>query len=307
MRWFLERISAPTLPIYFGISDQGRHRADFAKLVKKKILRHTGNLDAVDCELCEQDHQCQVRESNGRLHYVCEKGGGRKDISSDDVAVWEFDDAAFISLLTDEFSLQDAAGSGDESIYSANTLYRLGIYRGGRHTAEVYYLRNTDGSEPSLRFQELGNSPKILVTNYAKPDLVAGKDNLNILYLSDALASANTRLFDKSAVARCLEGVRRVRFDKKDGHLFLDGKKIYTASIGSAQYHFLYFLWDKWDKQQTHADIHRYITSRTKRDTSDVAQKFCHKTLSAIKSKCKKIDAVISIPTTGRYMMSDPI
>ncbi|OHA92587.1 MAG: hypothetical protein A2665_02130 [Candidatus Zambryskibacteria bacterium RIFCSPHIGHO2_01_FULL_46_30] len=315
MRWFLERISARSLPISFGIKERTEYSDDFAKLVQKKILKHSSNLDAVDCGFCDGDdcHQSQVRNENGKLSYVCDNGNGTKKLTDDDVAIFDYDNGNFLKTLTDELGLSVDGGSHkDEASYSNDAFFRLGIYedKAKKMKVEVYYLRNNDAFEPTIRFNELGNLPKMLITNTMRADLIAGKENLFTCVLSEVLApSEKTSIFDRNTFAKCFDAIRGVRFDKKDGHLFLDNKRIYTAPLGGNHYHFLSFLWDKWMQQLPHSEIHQFIKGEAegKPTKSETAQKFCQKMKNEIKTKCKEIDKIITTPTSGHYMMADPL
>lgn len=308
MRWFLERISARSSPIQFGIKERREHSDAFEKLVRKKVLVRIANLDEVDCTLCGEDHQCQVREEDGTLFYVCENGCGRKEISDDDVAIFEYDNAAFCRLLAGDFGLKTDDGSiKDEAAYAADTFFRLGTYQDKKVKATVYYLRTSDAHEPSAFFEEVGNAPKVLITNTDEPNLARGKEGTRFCVLATALAPISSKeVFYRMGVARCFDDVRRVQFDKKNGHLLLDGKRIYTAALDSWHYYFLLCLWEGWMQQLPHGDIHHFVRSKMGKDVADGAQKFCQKMKNEIKKTCKKIDTIITTPTTGHYMMADP-
>ncbi len=308
MVWFLERISAKSPELTFGIKERTLHSADFHKLVKTGALKQIHNLEMVDCALCDERHETPVRNHKGRLYYVCENGCGRKELTDEEVAIFEYDNVAFLRLLSQDLGVRtDTNSFEDASAYTPDTFYRLGIYKDKKVEAEVYYLRTTAPHEPSEYFEHMGNAPKVLITNIAKPTLVYGREGTFYCILADVLSADTARtVFDGAKFATCIEGIRQVRFDKTSGNLYLDGRRIYTAPEKSEQFYFLLCLWEKWEQQVPHADIHHFITKRTKKNKSDDAQKFCHKTISAIRKKCKKIDTVISIPTTGRYMMADP-
>jgi len=209
MRWFLERISARSLPISFGIKERAEHKEDFVKLVQKKILKHSGNLDAVDCDFCDSDdsHECQVRNNSGKLSYVCDNGNGTAKLTDEDVAIFDYNNNNFLKTLTDELGLSVDGGSHkDEASYSSDAFFRLGIYEDKvkKMKVEVYYLRNSDAFEPTIRFNELGNLPKMLITNTMRADLIAGKENLFTCVLSEILASSGKKtIFDKNAFSKC--------------------------------------------------------------------------------------------------------
>ncbi len=315
MNWFLERISARSLPISFGITEKKEHPEDFSKLVQKKIIKHTSNLDTVPCDFCDGDdcHDSQVRNNSEKLWYVCDNGNGTKKLIDEDVAIFDYDNDNFLKTLTGELGLSVDGGSHkDEASYSSDAFFRLGIYedKTKKMKIEVYYLRNNDAFEPSLRFNELGNLPKMLITNTMRADIIAGKENLFTCVLSDIIASPKKKnLFDKDAFAKCFDAVRRVRFDKKDGHLFLDNNRIFTASLGGNHYSFLSCLWDKWMQQVPHSEIHLFVKGEMegKKTKNETAQKFCQKMKNEIKNKCTDIDKIITTPTNGYYMMADPL
>ena len=154
----------------------------------------------------------------------------------------------------------------------------------------------------------------MLITNTMRADVVAGRENLSTCVLSNILASAKKKnIFDKSAFEECFDAVRRVRFDKKDGHLFLDNKCICTVPLNGNHYSFLSYLQDKWMQQVPYFDIHQYIKGEAdgKKTKDETAQKFCQKMKNEIKNKCSKenkkyIDAIITSPTSRHYMMADP-
>lgn len=312
MMWFLERISARSLPISFGIKDKAEYPQDFAKLVQKKVLKHSSNLDAVECNFCEAEnwHECQVRNKDGKLSYVCDNGNGAKKLTDEDVAIFECDNANFLRTLTDELGLSvDRASHKDETEYSNDALFRLGMYENKekKMKVEVYYLRNNDDFEPSILFKELGNQPKMLITNTMRANIVSGKENLSTCILSEILAPQKKKdIFDKDAFTRCFDAVRRVRFDPKQGNLFLDEKLVYTAGLNSREYHFLACLWERWQQQVPHSDIHQSVKDAIGQDVADAAQKFCNKMKSNIKKTYAGIDGIIITPTTGYYMMRDP-
>jgi len=309
MKWFLERISTSSLPVHFGIKEQTEHLEDFNKLVQKKILVHTSNLDNVNCDFCEADesHECQVRNDKGKLYYICDNGNGKKKLTDKDVAIFEYDNLSFLKLITEELGIQAYSGSPrDEALYSDNAFFRLGTYKNKRVKAEVFYLRNSDNFEPSLHFGEIGNEPKVLITNTIRADVVFGKENLSYAVLNEILSSEKNKFLDEKKFEECFDKVRRVRFDKS-GNLFLDEIRIYTASLNSPEFYFLSYLWKNWEKQMPHDAIHKYIKDETSKDTSDPAQKFCQKIKSKIKSSAELIDKIITNPTVGHYMMADPL
>lgn len=308
MQWFLERIGANGLPISFGIKDKNEHPEDFEKLVKKGVLKRGANMDSVSCDLCDESHECQVRENEGKLSYVCENGCGKKDLTDTELAVYEYDNDAFLKLIAEDFGITTDATFSDEAAHSENSFYRVGIYDNKKTKAEVYYLRTNAAHEPSALFEHLGNGTKVLITNTAKPAMVWGKNGTHYCILADTLATpSSAKVFDATKFKKCLEGVRRVRFDTKQGHLFLDETRVYTAALNGPEHQFLACLWDRWQEQVSHADIHQFVREAMGKDVADTAQKFCNKMKSNIKKDYAGIDEIITIPTTGHYMMADPI
>lgn len=308
MVWFLERISAKNLPVIFGAKERQEHPDDFEKLLKKKALKKTGNLDSVPCDLCDNDHECQVRDNNGELFYICENGCGKKTLSDDDLAVYEYDNDAFLKLVSDELSIKTNHGNfADEAVYSNSSFYNLGVFTDNKIQADIYYLRTSDAYEPASLFEHIGNKTKVLITNTTKPEMIYGKEGTRYCVLSDILASATSnKIFDASKFKKCLEGIRRVRFDKKQAQLSLDNKLVYTAGINSPEHHFLSCLWDHWQEQMPHSDIHSYVRNELGKDVADPAQKFCNKMKSNIKKSYSGIEKIITNPTVGHYMISDP-
>jgi hypothetical protein len=319
MLWFLQRISARSLPIDFGIKERTEYKDDFAKLIQKKIIKHSSNLDTVDCDFCDDDdkHECQVREKKGKLSYVCDNGHGTKNLTDEDVAIFEYDNNNLLKTLTSELELSvDGASHKDEASYSSDAFFRLGVYedKNRKMKVEVYYLRNNDAFEPTIRFNELGNLPKMLITNTMRADLIIGKENLFTCVLSEIVASSGKSIFNKTAFEKCFDAVRRVRFDKKDGHLILDGSRVCTVPLIGNHYSFLSCLWDRWMEQVPYSDIYQSVKNDAggKKTKDETAPKFCHKIKNEIKTNCSKanqklIDKIITIPTTGHYMMADPL
>ncbi len=307
MQWFLDRISAKTLPIRFGIKDKREHPDDFLKLVKKHVLKRTDNLESVPCDLCDEDHECQVREKNGELFYVCENGSGKKMLVDEVLAVYEFDNTSFLKLIAAEFGIKADDSFSEVSEYATDALYSIGSYADKKVKAEVYYLRTDAAHEPSSLFEHLGNDPKVLITNTTKPALVWGKDGTRYCVLAETLtAPSSKQIFNATKFKECLEGMRRVRFDPKQGHLFFDEKRVYTAGLTSPEYHFLACLWSRWQEQVPHAEIRQFVKDALGRDVADTAQKFCNKMKSSIKKSFAGVDGIIIVPTTGHYMLADP-
>lgn len=306
MQWFLERIGANNLPISFGVKDKREHTEDFAALVRAGALKRVSNLDCVPCDLCDEDHECQVRENGGELSYVCENGCGKKTLVDEDLAVYEYDNDTFLKFLAVEFGLKTDGAFADEAAYSENAFYRVGSYENKTVKAEVYYLRTGAVHEPSSLFEKLGNGTKVLITNTQKPVMVWGKDGTRYCVLADTLSSSSKHIFDATKFKKCFEGVRRVRFDTKQAQLFLDGTLVYTAGLNSPEHHFLACLWEKWQQQVPHGDIHHFVRDAMGSGVEDRPQVFCPKMKSSIKKSYAGIDAIITIPTTGHYMMADP-
>lgn len=316
MQWLLERISARSLPIYFGASERRECADDFKKLVQKKILVRTSNLDEVGCELCGEDHNCQVREEDGKLFYVCENGGGWKELVDDDVALFEYDNNAFLKLIATELRLKtDDVSSKEEGAYTDCAFFRIGTYEDKKMKAEAFYLRNADAFESSLYFSKLGNVQKVLITNIQRADIVMGKENLFTCVLKEILApNSSGNLFDKAEFMKCFKTARRIHFDKKQGHLSLDGKRICTVSKDSQLYYFLLYLWDRWMQQVSYSDIYHFVKDEMNEEKikNETTPKFCHKLKNEVKNKCPKstskiIDQIITTPTMGHYMMADPL
>jgi hypothetical protein len=299
MRWFLERISSRSVPIIFGNETRQKHQSDFDKLVKKKILVRSSNLAEVDCELCDEGHQCQIREDKGHLFYICENGAGKKEINDKDAALFQYDYAAFRQLLASELGLKTDGNGKKDARY-------IGQYQGQRMKANVFHLRTDDDAERG----GLGSGPRVLVSNTG----IAGADEDGVFYcaLSDILVpSPSKNIFDKAAFEKCVSGAKRISFDKKNGQLYFDGKRIYTAPLKGIEFYFLSYLWDNWEKQSPYGDIHHFVRDKMGKtastDWTDTAQKFCQKVKSGIKKSCRAIDKIITKPKTGHYMMADPL
>src|SRR6185437_5867222 len=174
--------------------------------------------------------------------------------------------------------------------------------------AEIYYLRTDATHEPSSLFEHMGNRPKVLITNTAKPALARGKDGTRYCVLADMLAvPSSKRIFDAAKFKGILEVMRRVRFDLKQGHLFLDERRVYTVSLTSPEYHFLECLWERWQEQVPHGEIHAFVKDALGRDVADSAQKFCNKMKSSIKASFRGIDRIVTVPASGHYMLADPL
>lgn len=313
MEWFLKRISAKNLPIQFGIKERNKYPKEFEYLVEKKVLKHIGNLDIVDCDLCEEAHDCQVRAEDGKVYYICDNGNGSENLTNEQLAIFEYENANFLKLLTSELNIKtDRRSYKDEASYSTGSFFRLGEYedKAKKLKVEVYYLRNSDDFEASICFSGLGSTPKVLITNAERGDIISGKDNLFTCILTENLSTKmGTSFLDKKAIAKSLDSARRVRFDKKQGHLLFDEKLLYTASLGGNHYLFLSALWDKWMQQLSYTEIYSSVKNSLdgKSTRDETAQKFCQKMKNEIKNKCSKIEDIITTPTTGHYMMADPI
>lgn len=312
MHWFLERIGAKSLSISFGINDKREHHEDFSKLIKKGVLKRGSNLDTVPCDLCDEDHECQVRESDGELCYVCENGCGKKILSDEELAVCEYDNDAFLQLIVEEFGIKMEGSFSDEAAYSENSFYRIGTWENKTVKAGMYYLRTDEAHEPSSLFEHLGNRTKVLITNTTTPAMARGKEGTLYCVLADALdTSAREQIFDAKKFKKCLEGMRRVQFNKAQGNLYFDGGLICSVGLGSPEHHFLSYLWDHWEEQVPHGDIHYFVREEIGSGVQDRAQIFCSKMKSGIKKKCSKrntdlIDKIITTQTVGHYTMADP-
>lgn len=316
MKWFLEKISNNTLPIYFNNNEKKLYPEDFKKILSKKIIKTSGYLEIVDCEFCDDEntHQSQIRRKDKKNFYICENGNGTKYCKDEELAIFEYDNKKLLETITEELSISIDRGSHkDEAFYSNGTFFRIGLYedKSKKIKVEVFYLRNSEDAEASIRFNELGNSPKMLITNIMRADLaIKDKQNLFTCVLLEILnAKSKDKIFDKKLFEQCFDEIRRVRFDKKEGHLFLDNKRIFTASLKSPHYYFLKYLWDNWMQQKTYSEIKTFIINENKKEKhkDESAQKFCQKIKSEIKKNCKEIDEIITTPTTGHYMIADPI
>lgn len=85
MDWFLQRLEQadPTLD-YFDLRD---HPNDFKTLLDLKILKYARKLDAVPCDLCDEDHLAPVfTNKNGELVISC--AGSRRAVNPDEVKIW---------------------------------------------------------------------------------------------------------------------------------------------------------------------------------------------------------------------------
>lgn len=309
MQWFLRRINAEVLPITFGARSQREHPDDFSKLLKKSVLKRAANLSEIECSRCHSEQLWQIRDEKGDIFYICQEGCGKVPLTNEEVIIiYEHDNDAFLKLLADEFGLKANGDAFSEvSEYAHDTLFCIGNYEDKKVKAAVYYLRTDAAHEPASVFDHLGNGTRVLITNTIKPAMLWGKEGTLYCVLAETLAAPSSKqVFDKAKFAKCIEGVRRVRFDKRNGHLLLDNKRIYTAALNSPHYYFLLFLWDKWMEQVVYQDIHRFVREEMEKDVVDTPQKFCQKMKSEIKQKCKVIDDIITNPTIGRYMMADP-
>jgi hypothetical protein len=99
---------------------------------------------------------------------------------------------------------------------------------------------------------------------------------------------------------------RRVYFDYEHGHIFLDGVRIYTASLNGPEYFFLDYLWQHWQKQLAYVHIRNNVRTKLGSDVADAAWVFCQKMKSKIKKECPLITKIVTVPTRGFYMMADP-
>lgn len=303
MRWFLERITARSPRVSFGIADKKEHGVGFAALVAKKVLKRVSNLESVECELCEEGHECQVRNDDGVLSYVCENGGGKKLLTDEELTVYEYDHPAFTELIAQELGIQAA----DATARSGDPFSALGSYTTETATTQVFYLRTHDAQEASLRFATMGNEPRVLLTNLAEVSLAAGADATRQCALADILAKPKAKtLFDAKAFRARMEGAQRVRFDPSQAQLFVDGTLVYTAGLGSPEHHFLTYLWDHWQQQVAHREIAAYVKKKLGRDVEDAASKACHKMKAAVKKEYADIDDILVTPTSGHYMLREP-
>lgn len=311
MKWFLERISERSLPIRFGAKDKKEHPEDFDKLVQRSILQHTSNLEVIDCEFCDEPHECQVRNDKGKLSYVCDNGNGKRRLTDEELAIYEYNNDNLLKAIANELGLTLDTGSNKSKTIYQEGLYRLGTYENKEKAikADAYYLRNQNAFEPTLQFLQTGNAPKVLITNTIRAEIIANIENLFTCILGDIiLPTKDKNLFSKTAFIQCFDGVRRVRFDRKNGTLFLDNTLIYAAPIGGVEFHFLDYLWNNREKQLLHEDIYRYIVKKMgKKEFGRTAQNLSAKIKSDIKKECKKIDQIIRIPTVGYLMMADPL
>jgi hypothetical protein len=316
MKWFLERISGDTLPVEFGYSERQQYKNDFELLIQKKTILHSGNLNEIDCTLCEDDdHSCQARNDNGRLFYVCDNGNGTQELTNEMLAIYRFHPQNFMTFLCEELGIEIDRGSHkDEAYYTQNSFYRLGTYADKKKkiSFEVYYLRNKNDFEASMHFSNSGTSNQLLITNTMKADLPQ-KDIYSCVLSMILNTQNNEDVFETKLFLESFEAHRRVHFDTKEGNLLIDGKRILTVGKDGHHHHFLSFLWKNWMKQKTHDEVRTYVMSKTKdQGKSETGQKFCQKLKSEIKKKCTAenqtvFDTIITTPTTGHYMMADPL
>lgn len=308
MQWLLERISTSPLPVHFGIKDRQAHPADFAKLLKHKVLIRAGNLEEVDCELCDENHQCQVREENGKPSYVCENGSGKKELTDADVALFEYSNDAFLKLLASELgiTIPRSGTFRDEGEHAKNSLYEVGTVQHRQTTAEVLFLRDGAEQEVSLYMAQVQNRPQVFLSALKKPDVRVQSEPVSFCVLADILTTdSGVATFDKAKFTEHLN-VRRVYLNKETGQLYLNSKLIYTPAQFSPHHYFLLHLWDAWERPCSHAAIYTSVRQKVGKGVADTAQKFCNKMKSEIKKKCKNIDKIITTPSTGSYMMTDP-
>lgn len=304
MKWFLERISSERLPIYFGYKDKTAHPKDFQKLLKKGVLVRSQNLEEIDCALCEDTHSCQIRNNKGTLSYICENGYGTKEVSDEEVAIFEYDNDVFLKVIAEELGITTSRSSFKEvSSHSSDTFYSIG--RLEKDKADVFYLRNTNDFEIALFVKDAKRGRKVILSNTEKPDT---EENESILCccLFDILSSSDKSIFDKDGIEKIFADARRVSFDK-NGALSLDGKRIYSAELNSPDFYFLLFLFENYGIPQPHSAIHHFVRDKRGHDVADTAQNFCQKMKSKIKKECQKIDSIITIPTRRHYMLSDPL
>jgi len=308
MYWFLQRINEKPFSVYFGIDEKRKHPKEFKILVQKGILKHVSSLDSVACQLCDDDHESQVRNENGSIFYVCDNGCGRSGLTDDDLAIYQYDQGKLFEIMCEELGIESEGSSpADEGLHVENSFFRIGIYKDKRIQIEVFYLRTNEPHEAASYFNNSAGANKILITNVTKPDIVYGKEGLLYCTLSEIITPLQSKhFFDKKKFVGYLKPTRRVSYNKKEGNLFLDGKRIYTAPLESSEYYFLLFLWNHWEQQLSYANIRKFIVEERGKDTSDPAQKFCQKIKSSIKKSCPEIDSVILIPTVNHYMMADP-
>ncbi len=306
MDWFLKRISSSPHPL-FGQKDENAHPKDFEFLVKGGILVHTGNLDEFECDLCDEGHITPIRLENKELFIVCEKGCGRRKISSKELAIFEFEINNFFKVVANELNIKQDSGSfQSKDFYANDSLYYLGTYESKSKKLKTFYLRDGNDFEISPLASELKGEPTIVISNITKPK-TSGPENLFFCPLLDILAPTSVRsIFDKSKFINTFDGARRVFFNQKQGTLYLDGKIVYTAALNGPHHYFLDYLWQNWEKQMTYADIYGFARKKMGKEVADTYQKFCQKMKNEIKKDCKQIDKIIKNPTTGHYMMADP-
>ncbi|MEK7583407.1 MAG: hypothetical protein AAB483_03355 [Patescibacteria group bacterium] len=309
MQWFFERISAHTLPISFGINERKKYPSDFSKLIEKKILVQGQYLEAVPCTLCEEGHECLVRDADNEVFYVCENGAGRKTLSNEDLAIFDYNNDALLKLIANELGIK-VLGNGafsDQGTHAEQVLYSIGKLYHGKVSGEVLYLRTNNDAEVDLYVAQVQNGAKIILSNTQKPTLKLRFDNVFFATLADMLADGKSKTwFDKEKLTASLEGIRQVNFDKATGQLYLNGKLKYTPEPQGPHYWFLLYLWDAWERPRTYQEIYDYVCKQTGKQSADTPQKFCQKMKSEIKNKYAGIDKIISIPSTGSYMMTDP-
>jgi hypothetical protein len=187
MRWFLERINAPRLPIIFGIESRSKNPGDFSKLEKRSVLKRDANLAEWECNLCHDERLWQIHDEDGSLFYICQNGCGKIPLSDEDVLVFEYDDNAFRQLLAKELGLITSGAIAKDSRY-------IGQYQGRKSKQKVFYLR-TDNEAARCGF---GLGSRVLVSNTGVAE--TDEDGVSYCALSDILAPISAKtIFDKLA------------------------------------------------------------------------------------------------------------
>lgn len=307
MQWFLDRISKSALPISFGIAERIKYPTDFAKLIAKKILVQGSNLEMIDCQLCDEGHECAVRDAEKQIFYVCENGGGRKTITNEELAIFEYNNDAFLRLLAVELGIK-TLGDGsfpDEGTHHKQVLYSIGTLYHQKVSGEVLYLRTNDDAEIELYVAQVRTGAKIILSNTHKPQLAMPMENVFFVLLADILEKGDA-WFDKEKFTASLEGIRRVQIVRQTGQIYLDGKLKYTPEKEGPHYWFLLYLWDAWEVPRSYEDIYQYVRGKMGKEVEDTAKNFCQKMKAQIKKENPSIEKIVKVSSRGYYMMTDP-
>jgi len=212
------------------------------------VYKKSKALKEVQCKSCSGSHK--VKSRNGTFFYFCPVTNSRDWVDVSELERWTLQSKGLLLLLSSKLELTGKVQENDKfwSLGNANILgQKVPVYYCSEKTALI----------------SLGISQPFYVV--ISPEEVSDDDENSAILINthDLITLAkgevviDKELFEETILAK----VQRVKFDEKNGDLWVDHQNVVLIKPGTPQYLFIMNLWENFNNPVGHEEIYDFYHS----------------------------------------------